>query len=75
MGARLLPANNQPPREIGPISAARSKVISTGCTAMIAILPECNRYWPMAPGLSSTSRGREKFRRMISSRSSARPPP
>ncbi len=61
LGAMLPAANSQPPKETGPISAASSKVISTGCTARIAILPECSRYRPMAPGLNSTSRGREKL--------------
>ncbi len=75
LGAMLPAANSQPPKETGPISAASNRVISTGCTARIAILPECSRYWPMAPGLNSTSRGSEKLSFISSIRSSARPPP
>ncbi len=75
LGAMLPAANNQPPRETGPIKAASNSVISTGCTARIAILPECSRYWPMAPGLSSTSRGSEKLSFINSIMSSAKPPP
>jgi len=75
LGAMLLAANSQPPRATGPISAARSKVIKIGCTARIAIFPECSRYCPMAPGLSSTSRGKLKLSFINSMRSSAKPPP
>ena len=75
LGAMLPAANNQPPNATGPISAANSKVMRMGCTARIAILPECSRYWPMAPGLSNTSRGKVKLSFISSIKSSAKPPP
>ena len=56
LGARLPAANSQPPSAIGPIRAAISKVMSTGWSAINAILPECSRKAPMESGLSSASR-------------------
>ncbi|MCY1250005.1 hypothetical protein D9M72_635930 [compost metagenome] len=43
LGAMVPAENSQPPREIGPIKAASSRVIITGWIASKAICPECRR--------------------------------
>ncbi|MNP24473.1 hypothetical protein D3C76_1172350 [compost metagenome] len=74
-GANELPANNHPPREIGPTMAATSNTSNTGCTATSAILPEASRNRPIWRSSSSTSRDKVKLTRINSIIACASPAP
>ena len=67
LGAMASAENSQPPREMGPRTEAASKIIMKGNSDSAAACAEAPSHMSMLRSSISTSRGKAKLPRMISS--------